>query len=105
MTEADQHHVTRRSCHPNPLFEVLSESTAAYDRGLKFERYRLIESLKEVLLVEQDRRHVDLFRKEGDGRWVLESFGPDGQLELASLRVGLALDTIYEDVDFGQVNN
>lgn len=86
--------------HPTVLVEVLSDSTAAYDRGLKFERYRLIESLLEVLLVEQDRRHADLFRKQADGRWLLESFGPEGRLELASLGVGLALDTVYEDVAF-----
>jgi Uma2 family endonuclease len=88
--------------HPTVLVEVLSDSTAAYDRGLKFECYRLIESLQEVLLIEQDRPHADLFRRETDGRWVLESFGPEGRLELASLSVGLALDTIYEDVVFGQ---
>ncbi len=86
--------------HPILLVEVLSESTAAYDRGLKFERYRLIDTLREVVLVEQDRRHVDLFRREADGRWVLESFGPDGALTLASLRMELPLAILYEDVEF-----
>lgn len=86
--------------HPSLLVEVLSDSTAAYDRGLKFERYRLIESLREVLLIEQDRRHIDLFRREADDRWVLESYGPDGELQLASLDVKLTLESIYEDVDF-----
>lgn len=85
--------------HPSLLVEVLSDSTAAYDRGRKFERYRLIESLREVLLIEQDRRHIDLFRREADDRWVLESFGPDGELQLASLDVKLTLESIYEDVD------
>ncbi len=86
--------------HPILLVEVLSDSTAAYDRGLKFERYRLIESLREVLLIEQDRRHIDLFRREADGRWVLESFGPEGGLALASLDLTLTLAAIYEDVEF-----
>ena len=85
--------------HPSLLVEVLSDSTAAYDRGRKFERYRLIESLREVLLIEQDRRHIDLFRREADDRWVLESYGPDGELQLASLDVKLTLESIYEDVD------
>ena len=86
--------------HPILLVEVLSESTAAYDRGLKFERYRLIDTLREVLLVEQDRPHLDLFRRETDGRWVLESFGPEGTLTLASLNLELPLATLYEDVEF-----
>lgn len=85
--------------HPILLVEVLSESTAAYDRGLKFERYRLIETLREVVLIEQDRRHVDLFRREDDGRWVLESPGPDGGFELSSVSVTLSLDEVYVDVE------
>jgi Uma2 family endonuclease len=85
---------------PILLIEVLSETTAAYDRGLKFERYRQIETLREYLLVEQDRRHVDLFRRTEDGRWLLESYGPDGEFELASLGLRLNLDLIYEDVRF-----
>lgn len=85
--------------HPTLLVEVLSESTAAYDRGLKFERYRLIETLREVLLIEQDRRHVDLFRREDESRWVLESHGPEGSFELVSLGVTLTLDDLYADVE------
>lgn len=88
--------------HPTLLVEVLSESTAAYDRGLKFEQYRRIESLQEYLLVEQDRRHVDIFRKDADGRWVLESCGPEGQFSLASLGLVLPMDLVYEDVAFEQ---
>lgn len=92
--EAD---LTKR--HPILLVEVLSESTAASDRGLKFERYRLIETLREVVLIEQDRRHVDLFRREDDGRWVLESHGPEGGFELTSVGVKVTLDEVYVDVE------
>jgi len=73
-------------------------TTAAYDRGCKFERYRNIDTIEEVLLMEQDRRHADLFRRETDGRWVLESHGPTGEIRLASLGLALPLDRVYEDV-------
>ncbi|MCS6785562.1 MAG: Uma2 family endonuclease [Thiobacillaceae bacterium] len=86
--------------HPILIVEVLSESTAAYDRGRKFEYYRGIDSLQEVLLVEQDRPHVDLYRRAERGHWLLESHGPGGQLHLASLGVSLPLGVIYEDVAF-----
>jgi len=87
--------------HPSLIVEVLSASTAAYDRGLKFELYRRLDSLREYLLIEQDRRHVDLFRREADGRWLLQSFGPDGVIELTSVGgARLDLATIYEDVTF-----
>lgn len=84
--------------HPRRLVEVLSESTAASDCGRKYELYRTIETLEEVMLVEQDRRHADLFRREADGRWVLESCGPAGEVRLASLGLNLTLDRVYEDV-------
>ncbi len=86
--------------HPALIVEVLSASTAAYDRGLKFELYRRIDSLREYLLIEQDRRHVDLFRREPDGRWLLQSAGPEGSIDLDSVAMRIDLRTIYEDVDF-----
>lgn len=86
--------------HPTLIVEVLSVSTAAYDRGLKFELYRRIDGLREYLLIEQDRRHVDLFRREPDGRWLLQSAGPDGSIDLDSVATRIDLQTIYEDVDF-----
>lgn len=86
--------------HPSLIVEVLSESTAAYDRGLKFEHYRKIDTLREYLLVEQDRCHIDLFRRGEDGRWVLEPIGDRAPIELLDRSVALSLDEIYEDVDF-----
>lgn len=87
--------------HPTLIVEVLSESTAAYDRGLKFECYRNIETLKEYLLIEQDRRHADLFRRrEEDGLWVLYASGATDDVVLESVGVRLSMDVLYEDVAF-----
>jgi len=83
---------------PKLVVEVLSESTAAYDRGRKFELYQQLPSLQEYLLVEPERRHVDLFRKGSDGLWVLHPAGPEGEVTLASVALTLPLDQIYEDV-------
>jgi len=84
--------------HPALIVEVLSESTAAYDRGLKFEYYRNIDSLKEYLLVEQDRRHADLFRKGKDDLWVLYASGETDDVVLESVGMRLSMDLLYEDV-------
>lgn len=86
--------------HPVLIVEVLSESTAAYDRGLKFEQYRTIPSLREYLLVEQGRRHVDLFRRVDDGRWLLCADIPADEVVLESVGQRLSLAAIYEDVEF-----
>jgi Uma2 family endonuclease len=87
--------------HPVLIVEVLSDSTSAYDRGLKFEHYRKIDTLKEYLLVEQDRRHADLFRRrEDDSRWVLYASGATDDVVLDSVGVQLSMDTLFEDVAF-----
>jgi Uma2 family endonuclease len=87
--------------HPTLIVEVLSESTAAYDRGLKFELYRGLDSLREYLLVEPERRHADLFRRAENGMWTLYSHGPDSLIELASLGAILDMRAVYEDVRLG----
>ena len=89
---------------PVLVAEVLSESTAAYDRGLKFELYQQIAGLEEYLLIEQDRRHVDLFRKNDQGLWVLHPAGPGDVIRLASVGVDLQVDGLYEDVDDRQAS-
>jgi Uma2 family endonuclease len=83
------------------IVEVLSDSTAAFDRGAKFAHYRGLESLREYVLIEPERRAVDLFRRDGEGRWVLHAFAERDGLELGSLDFRCSLDAIYEDVEIG----
>ena len=54
--------------NPRLIVEVLSPSTADYDRGEKLEHYQRIASLEEVVLVAHDRHHVDVFSRHG-GAW------------------------------------
>jgi Uma2 family endonuclease len=75
---------------PCLVVEVLSDGTAAFDRGAKFAAYRQLASLREYLLVDIDRRQMELFRREPAG-WVLhEVSGEPPALQLAS--VGLLLN-------------
>ncbi len=85
--------------HPSLVIEVLSDSTAAYDRGRKFELYQRIDELQEYLLIEQDRMHADLFRKNAEGLWVLHPAGEHDTLALASVDIALPLAQLYIDVD------
>ncbi|MEM7038811.1 MAG: Uma2 family endonuclease, partial [Bacteroidota bacterium] len=57
--------------NPTLIVEVLSDGTAAWDRGGKFKRYRQIPSLKEYVLIEQEDIQVEVFRKNEIGFWVL----------------------------------
>jgi Uma2 family endonuclease len=57
--------------NPSLIIEVLSKSTEAYDRGDKFAIYRRLPSLREYVLVAQDRCRVELFSRQADNRWLL----------------------------------
>jgi len=82
--------------NPTLIVEVLSESTEAYDRGRKFEMYRTVPSLREVVYVAQDRQSIDLFRRD-NARWAL--YDPvDGQVTLTSVDATLAMDDVYARV-------
>ena len=84
-----------------PIFiaEILSPSTAAYDRGLKFEYYRTIETLQEYLIIDPQRRHTDCYRKGVDGLWVLHPFGVDETVVLKSMALDIAFADLFAKVD------
>ncbi len=83
--------------NPTVLVEVLSDSTEAYDRGEKAERYRRIPSLREYILVSQHRPHIELFRRTERG-WTLLEAGKGQRLHLESIDCQLDVDAVYEGV-------
>jgi Uma2 family endonuclease len=87
--------------NPTVIVEVLSPSTEAHDRGLKFLRYRRMESLREYVLVSQDAPRVEVFRRQEDGRWLMtEHSGLERVCRLESLDCAIPLAGIYERVEF-----
>jgi Uma2 family endonuclease len=103
ICEAPQFHDERKDIILNPLLviEVLSPSTEAFDRGTKFEAYRTIESLKEYLLVAQDRPFIEQFVRNEAGKWEYTSaIGLETSLTLPSIGCTLNLGAVYDKVDF-----
>ena len=78
------------------MVEVLSGSTEEYDRGEKREHYQQIESLREYLLIAQDRRRVEVFERVPDGTWAHRTYGPGDAIELPSLGISLSTDELYD---------
>ncbi len=83
---------------PRLIIEVLSPSTAAYDRGLKFSHYRSLPSLEEYALIDLDSRITDVYRKGPDGLWVLHPFGRGDTVELASMALQVGAAQLFADV-------
>jgi Uma2 family endonuclease len=99
------------SCHPDDrraqqfisqptlVVEVLSDSTADYDRGGKFVAYRKLESLQEYLIIDIDARRVECFRRTADHDWLLHDYVGEVDCQLNSLGLSLPLAEIFEDIE------
>jgi Uma2 family endonuclease len=86
--------------NPSVIFEVLSRSTEAYDRGEKFERYKTIETLTDYVLVSQDQPRLEHFSRQPDGTWALaEVSGRDASLKLVSINCRVAVAEVYDRVE------
>lgn len=83
---------------PVLVVEVLSPTTAAYDRGDKFASYRRLPSLREYVLIDPDTRRCDVYRKGDDGLWVLHPFEPGQDLRLASVGLDLGVAVLWDEV-------
>ncbi len=85
--------------NPIVLIEVLSESTADYDRGRKFEHYRTIDSFVEYVLIAQDKPHVEHFVRQSPTQWLFsETNRREDSIKLESIGCTLSLTDVYEKV-------
>jgi Uma2 family endonuclease len=85
--------------HPRLIVEVLSESTAAYDRGDKFAAYRKSENLQEFVIVDIDARRVECYRRTADNHWLLSDYAGDDDCRFDSLDLTLPLSVVFEDLE------
>jgi Uma2 family endonuclease len=87
--------------NPQVIFEVLSPSTEAFDRGIKATRYRRVETLSDYVLVSTDRMRVEHYHLRDDGVWVFDELVESGEcLRLPGIGCELPLSEIYERVTF-----
>ncbi|AFY99618.1 Uma2 family endonuclease [Calothrix sp. PCC 6303] len=86
--------------YPCLIVEVLSPSTAAFDRGKKFTCYRQSSTLKEYVLIESDEIAVECFRRNEQGLWVLHTYSEEDNLDLESVGISIAVKKLYRQVRF-----
>ena len=86
--------------NPVIIVEVLSPSTEQYDRGMKFQLYRTIESLREYILVDQDKVLIEQYIRQDASTWTLRDQPTlQDELKMDSIGVSLPLRLIYDRVD------
>ncbi len=92
--QLDRHAAT----NPTALFEVLTDSTEAWDRGEKFRHYRDLDRLQQYVLVGTKRQLVEVFRRGADDTWVLREYGPGESVDLDGTGTTISVDDLYLDL-------
>jgi Uma2 family endonuclease len=83
--------------NPSVLIEVQSPSTESDDRGPKLDAYKLIASVRVVLLVAQDSSQVTMHERRPDGGWTVAVYDR-GTIDVAATGCQLPLSEVYEDL-------
>jgi Uma2 family endonuclease len=97
------------TCNPPPpdepvigdpllIAEVLSPTTASYDRQRKVADYRQIASVQEILLIDSQTVFAEVLRRSGD-QWITEIIqGPTATLTLSSIALSIPMAELYEGI-------
>jgi Uma2 family endonuclease len=88
--------------NPTLLAEVLSPSTADYDKGVKMNKYITLESLKDYLLIDQAMPSIMHYTRQGAGWFLMTYTSLSDVLDLPNVGCTLALTDVYERVDFDE---
>lgn len=96
---ADQRHDTLTDA--TAIIEILSPSTERYDRTFKFEHYQRLASLRDFIVVAQDRVSIKHKTRGSDGEWnVIETSDPDALIQLPSIDCTFRAGDAYHKVEF-----
>jgi Uma2 family endonuclease len=103
ICEKPNFYKSRRDTIDNPkmIIEVLSKSTASFDRAEKFLSYQTLELLNEYVLISQDKALVEQYIKREDGNWIYKAtIGLESTLDFSSVKATMSLQDIYDLVEF-----
>lgn len=85
--------------NPKVIFEVISDSTEAYDRGEKFALYRQNLELTDYILISPTRRYAEHYMRIDADHWNLAFLGPDSMLHLPGIECEIPLAVLYEGME------
>jgi Uma2 family endonuclease len=83
--------------NPAMIVEVLSPTTAVYDKSDKFIACKTIPSLQEYILVSTDTPEIEIYRRENEDHWILiKERNPNNKVHFNSIDFTFELGEIYE---------
>ena len=87
--------------NPTVIVEVLSPSTENYDRGVKFQHYRSLDSLQDYILIAQDQIRIEQYTRGQVDTWTLRDYQNASEaLLIESIGVSVPIASIYERIEF-----
>jgi Uma2 family endonuclease len=90
--------------NPAVVAEVLSKSTRFRDKTEKLETFQKMESIQEVLLIEQDILHIEHYTKQTPMQWLLRIYeNLNDVIVLDSIDCKVSLSEIYDRIEFVEV--
>ena len=88
------------AAEPTIVFEVLSPSTELFDETDKLADFQSVPSIRQIVLLSQQRLHARSYLREGDGWRELRHDGPEAEVPLLGFDLAIPLARIYEGVEF-----
>lgn len=89
---------------PSIIFEVISPSTQVVDQREKLIAYMSIPSVKDYVIVSQEKMEIEWLHRSGEGWKVSKLIRPADALEFSEQGATLLLSEIYEGIDFPPEN-
>lgn len=91
----------RAATEPTLVAEILSPSTALFDRTDKLEEYRSVASLRHILIIDPDQPRLQLHTRDAAGHWSSTQIeGLAALVELPALGIALPIAEVYEGLTF-----
>lgn len=84
--------------HPKLIVEVLSEGTAAVDRGDKLKEYCALPSLEEYVLISSTQISFEIYQRAQTRFWLYSAYQPGDSIQLASVGFKFPIEMLYEDI-------
>jgi Uma2 family endonuclease len=85
---------------PILIVEILSPSTECSDRRINLPVDQSIESVREILLLDSDSYHAELYRRQNQ-HWGIELVrSAEASLSLTSVNLRIAISELYQDIAF-----
>lgn len=87
--------------NPKVIIEVLSPSTEDFDRGTKFVRYQINESLTDYIVIAQNEPRIEHHQRQKNNQWIQTVYtGLRETAVISSIGCRLKLSEVYDRVTF-----